>query len=911
MQKSTTRVLSLLLVLVMVFGLVACGGSDSTTGTTGTTGTTNPTGTTGTEPTDPTTTPPTEPTQPTNPTEPTGPVEDEYFLPKEEGCNQVTLYWAFKGDYTTASFWIWPEGGNGFSYAVYPTSFGVKCMVNIPKDVTRIGFIAIYGCDNIGTDVWPGGTKDFDGDRFLDITGDDMAVYLKAGDGNIYYSDDGGKTLYMNHEIKMAGITSFTTIRYMLNAPTRLTDLSQVKVYDGEREVEVTRLSSIHNEVNNGIITLAEPLDLSKVYTVEIDGYGTANAMPNAIFDTKEFIENYTYDGDDLGATINGDGSTTFKVWAPTASKVVLNLFTAGNGIAAYDKLEMNKADRGIWELTVPSTGHGIYYTYSVTTAAGTQEAVDPYAKATGVNGNRGMVVDLNTTNPMDWINDQVVTLEKYSDATIWEIHVRDFSNKNTNSQYPGKYLAFTERGLTNSAGLPIGVDYLLQLGVTHLHMLPVFDYASVDETTCNTFNWGYDPKNYNVPEGSYSTDPYNGEVRILEFKQMVQSLHKDGLGVIMDVVYNHTYDANSNFNKIVPYYYYRYDANGANTSKSGCGNDTASERYMFRKFMVDSVSYWAKEYHLDGFRFDLMGLHDVQTMQEIEKAVHAINPNAIIYGEAWDMAGSTTSVPMMTQANAKKVTASEGAAGAIAVFNDTTRDGLKGSVWDAIPHGYINGNYSSTSGAVKFGIAGAAIGGASWTVPNANVINYMSCHDNMTLWDILLASCPNSSVENLMARNRLGIGVLMISQGVPFWQAGEEILRTKNGNHNSYNASDAINNIDWEVLTADSNEYAMMRYYQGLIEMRKAYDIFRSDGSDVNVSFSMLSGGGLAVRFTANDGREAIVLINPSDYTDSYNLSGEWKLIANGNQAGSSILSTDTGAVTVDAMSILVYVNH
>ena len=888
MQKTIARIFSLLLVFGMLLSLTACGNQ-------GTTGSTESTGSTGTT---------------SSTTESTGNIiENEYFLPKEDGCNQITIYWAFKGDYSTAGFWIWPDGGEGAGYVVYPTAYGVKCMINIPTDVTRIGFIACYNCDNLGGSGWIGGTKDFDGDRFLDITGD-MEIYLKPGDGNIYFSDDGGKTLYMNHEIKMAGITSFTTIQYMLNAPTKLTDLSQIKVTDGERELEISRVSSLHNEVNNGIIMLSEKLDLSKVYTVEIDGFGTFSAMPTAVFDSQEFIDNYTYDGDDLGATINSDGSTTFKVWAPTASAVVLNLFTAGHDVAAYSNLDMNKAERGVWELTVPATGHGVYYTYSVTTAAGTQEAVDPYAKAAGVNGNRGMVVDLDSTDPANWENDGVVSLEKYSDAVIWEIHVRDFSNTISTSSYPGKYLAFTERGLTNSAGVSIGVDYLLNLGVTHLHLLPVYDYASVDETTCSSFNWGYDPKNYNVPEGSYSTDPYNGEVRINEFKQMVQALHSVGLGVIMDVVYNHTYEANSNLNKIVPYYYYRYDSSGANTSKSGCGNDTASERYMYRKYMVDSVSFWAEEYNLDGFRFDLMGLHDVETMQAIEQAVHAINPNAIIYGEAWDMAGDTTSVPMMTQGNASKVTATEGAAGAVAVFNDTTRDGLKGSVWDAVPHGYLNGSYASYGSAVKFGIAGAAIGGASWTVRNANVINYMSCHDNMTLWDILELSCPNSSTEDLLARNRLGIGILMISQGVPFWQAGEEMLRTKDGNHNSYNASDAINNLNWEALTLDSNEYAMAQYYAGLIQMRQAYSIFRSDGSDVSVSFTSLTGGGLAVRFSATDGREAVVLINPTDYADTYTLSGSWNLVADGTQAGSAVISTDSGTVTVDACSIRVYVN-
>ena len=712
--------------------------------------------------------------------------------------------------------------------------------------------------------------------------------------------------------INFAEITSFTTIKYNLPASTRIESLDQIKVYKNGEAVEVLSCSTLGNKVNHGVITLADKVDLGAVYTLELAGFDSKLVVPTKIFDSEEFVTGYTYDGDDLGAVIQGDGSTTFKVWAPTASNVVLNLFTAGNGVKAYQNLEMTKGEKGVWELNVPATGHGTYYTYSVTTAMGTQEAVDPYAKACGVNGDRGMVINLALTDPSNWDRDQVVTLEKYSDATIWEVHVRDFSNTMENSQYRGKYLAFTERGLKNSAGISIGVDYLLDLGVSHLHILPMYDYASVDETN-PTFNWGYDPENSNCLEGSYSTDPYNGEVRVLEFKQMVQSLHGDGLGVIMDVVYNHTFDANSNLNKVVPYYYYRYDSKGANTSASGCGNDTASERYMYRKYMVDSVSYLASEYHLDGFRFDLMGLHDVETMQAIERAVHAINPNAIIYGEAWDMAGGTTDAAMMTQRNASLVVATEGAAGAVAVFNDTTRDGLKGSVWDAVPQGFINGKPGANVSAVKFGMAGAAISGAAWTVKNANVVNYMSCHDNMTLWDILTASCPEESVESLMARNRLGIGIILTAQGTTFWQAGEEMLRTKPDgkggyDHNSYKSSDAVNNIDWSVLDGESRQYMTMLYYKGLIEMRKTFDIFTD--TTTTVITSDLGGGAIAVSIDDHKGGYAVIIINPGNTELKYTLNGEWNLVGDSDRAGSAIISKDSGEITVDSIGIRIYVN-
>ena len=844
------------------------------------------------------------------PTTTPAPTEDHSDIPV--GQNQLIIYWDRSEDLETAAFWIWPEGGNGQGYPVEADEYGCKVVVNLPENVTRVGFIACYGCTTTSGSTWIGGIKDVDADRFIDMTSRRVTAYLKSGDANIYYSKDGGSSLDTVKEIKMAGMTSMNTIQYNINPKLEVTALDQIEVYDGDRRMEVTAISSLNKETITGELTLAEDLDLSKVYTIKIEGYGEKNVVPTTVFDSEEFIANYTYDGDDLGAVIHGD-QTTFKVWAPTASKVMLNLYSDGHTESLIESVEMNKAERGVWEYTA-NCGSGTYYTYTVTTAVGTQIATDPYAKAAGLNGNRSMVIDLNTTNPENWENDKTYELDSYTDAVIWEIHVRDFSNTIASSQYKGKYLAFTERGLVNEHGVPVGVDYLVQLGVTHVHLLPVYDYATVDEANPDSaFNWGYDPKNYNVPEGSYSTDPYNGEVRINEYKQMVQALHEAGIGVIMDVVYNHTYDANASFNKIVPYYYYRYNPNGTNTNASGCGNDTASERYMYGKFMVDSVSYWAEEYHLDGFRFDLMGLHDLQTMDKVEKAVHAINPDAIIYGEGWTMGQTIDGSAQANQGEISKIEATDGAAGSVAVFNDAIRDGLKGSVFDVKSQGYINGAYAANAIKVQFGISGGVGSGAGWRVAGAAVINYMSAHDNNTLWDKLALSNASNTVEERLAMNRLGAAIMMISKGTPFWQAGEEMLRSKvkedgTFDENSYKSSDEINNIKWDLLQPGTNEYEMMLYYKGLIEMRQTYNIFRGR-EDVTLTFGTLAGGGMTVTYTAADGSQAVVVINPTKTADTYTLSGEWKLVANGTQAGAEVIETATGSVTVDACSILVFV--
>ena len=463
------------------------------------------------EPAAPTEVPAPEPTA----TEEPQPESAEFQLEREAGCNQLSIYWTRSSiDFDTSDMWIWFKGKDGRSYPMHPCPYGAKVVINVPENVEEVGFIVRTGCSDVGGTSWGTATKDYDGDRFVKMEGGDVSIFLKSGEETIYYSEDGGMTLTQKMNFKFAGIVAENQIKYSIEPAARLTSLDQVQVKVNDAPVAIEKLSSMNNNVISGVITTKEPLDITGVCTVSIEGYGEKVAVPTAIFDSPAFEAMYTYAGDDLGAITHGD-TTTFKVWAPTASKMVLNLFEAGNGGKAFATVDMTKAAQGVWTADY-ACGHGTYYTYTVTTAVGTQEAVDPYAKAVGVNGDRGMVIDLAATDPAGFRDEAFdAGLTSYRDAIIWEVHVRDFSNRIAASKYPGKYLAFTETGLTNAAGQPVGVDYLKALGVTHVHLQPVYDYATVDETKSNTFNWGYDPKNYNAPEGSYSTDPYHGEVRV------------------------------------------------------------------------------------------------------------------------------------------------------------------------------------------------------------------------------------------------------------------------------------------------------------------------------------------------------------------------------------------------------------
>lgn len=649
-------------------------------------------------------------------------------------------------------------------------------------------------------------------------------------------------------------------------------------------------------------------------------------------------LDSQAYSGNDLGA-VYSKSSTTFKVWAPTASKVQLKRYKTGSdsesGAGVIETKDMTKQSQGIWSITISGDIANTYYTYLVTNNGTVKETVDIYAKSTGVNGKRGMVVDLDSTDPVGWENDTRVKCPNQTDAVIWEAHVRDFSvSSDSGMQNKGKYLAFTETGTTvNNDGIhPTGVDYLEDLGVTHVHLLPVYDYASVDETKLNTdqFNWGYDPMNYNTPEGSYSTDPYHGEVRVNEFKQMVQSLHKKGIGVVMDVVYNHTYAGGSGvndwFDYTVPGYYYRQDASGKYSNASGCGNETASDRAMYQKFMVDSLKYWAEEYHLDGFRFDLMGIHDVDTMNVIRQELDKISPELLIYGEPWTAAATPCPKDTAVQGNMSYVSEE------VAAFNDKVRDAIKGSCFNAASPGFIQGA-SNLETALKAGIQAnsSTAWDNKWSKQPSQTVTYTSAHDNYTLYDKLVRSVKGevgygNRYDDLVAMNKLAGGIILTSQGMSFFQAGEEFARSKGGDENSYQSATSVNQLTWSntITYAD-----IVSYYKGLIAIRKAYDPFRDPTNTSNNTIYFSWGDSCpanVVAFTMynkqSTGKEwnfAAVIHNANTSSktvrlmtyDGVTLPTQWVKVADGTNAGTESLGTVSGnTVTVPARSTVVLID-
>ncbi|MEE3334221.1 MAG: type I pullulanase [Ruminococcus sp.] len=624
-------------------------------------------------------------------------------------------------------------------------------------------------------------------------------------------------------------------------------------------------------------------------------------------------LDKLAYNGDDLGAAYT-KGATTFKVWSPTAERVQVLIYATGSDEEEDSKYisanEMTYDDKtGVWSATVTGDLLNKYYTYNVYTGKKGKETVDIYAKAVGVNGNRGMIVDLASTNPTDWDKDKHVSVDNQSEAVVWEVNVKDFSNdpaSGISAKNRGKYLAFTENNTTvNASGTSTtGVAYLKELGVNYVQLLPIFDFGSVDEASKeDQFNWGYDPKNYNVPEGSYSSNPYDGNVRINEVKQMVQAIHNNNMGVVMDVVFNHTYEgAKSWFNITVPDYYYRFTDSGTWSNGSGCGNDTASEHLMFRKYMVDSVVYWAKEYHIDGFRFDLMGLHDVETMNAIRAALDELEggEKILMYGEGWSL--GTNAEPgtvMATQQNMKKLSDRIGA------FNDGIRDGIKGSNFNASEGGYIQGGQGQAS--VKSGIT-AEVG--NWANFPTQTVTYNSCHDNYTLWDKLVATSGSIDDyklrdEKLVSMNKLAAAITLTSQGISFFQAGEEFARTKRGDENSYRSSSKINQLDWERR----NNYSdLVQYYAGLIEIRKNFAPFTdpTETSVKNIKFIENLPKGVIAYTLKNDlkdknqWKQVAVMFNATaenvEVELPEGLANDWVVVVNGDSAGLGGLSVVNG---------------
>lgn len=592
--------------------------------------------------------------------------------------------------------------------------------------------------------------------------------------------------------------------------------------------------------------------------TSSISSLGCATASAAEADSTSGAYSDYaTYSGSDLGANYT-KAATTFKLWAPSSTDVKVVLYSTGSdeeeGAAKLGESAMTlDASTGVWSVTVEGDLAGTYYTYSLKNELNPDgvEVCDVYAKAAGVNGNRAMVVDLDSTDPEGWESDSFQRVEEPTEAIVWEIHVKDFSydpESGVSEGNRGKYMAFTEleTTLNNAGDVKTCMNYLKDLGINYVQINPMYDFGSVDEASGDDtqFNWGYDPKNYNVPEGSYSSNPYNGNVRINEMKQMIQALHENGIGVIMDVVYNHTYASEDSwFNLTVPNYYYRISDAGVWSNGSGCGNDTASEREMFKNYMVDSVTYWAQEYHIDGFRFDLMGLHDCDTMNAVRAALDNIDSNIITYGEGWTLgtttdaynwAGNKTS--LCTQAKAKRID------GGIGFFNDDARDGIKGKAYDdLLSAGYVSG--ATGKGAELYKSIAGHFKNANWKTQNPGQnIMYSCCHDNQTLYDRLVATTYgvdgdySKRYDNLASMNKLSSAIVLTSQGVPFFLAGEEFSRTKYGDHNSYRSSPDINMLDWSRV----QDYAdVVSYYKGMIDIRQNFDAFM-DGTQTTGSSGM-----------------------------------------------------------------------
>ena len=634
------------------------------------------------------------------------------------------------------------------------------------------------------------------------------------------------------------------------------------------------------------------------------------------IFSTPEFEAAFTYEGHDLGAVWTKE-KTTFRVWAPTAEAVILNIYRSGTPGTEdlLKQIPMQSDVKGTWIAEESGDLNGFYYTYFVNVSGKWTEACDPYARSTGVNGKRAMVIDLASTNPEGWEQDSDPHAGvPFTDAIIYELHVRDLSiDRSSGIKNKGKYLGVIETGTKNSHGVSTGLDHIKDLGITHLHLLPVYDFGSVDESHPERpqFNWGYDPVNYNVPEGSYASDPYDGAVRVGEMKQMVKGLHDNGISVIMDVVYNHVYNETTFcFNQIVPYYFSR-TKDGKFSNGSACGNDTASERSMVHKYIVDSVCYWADEYHIDGFRFDLVGLIDVDTINELVAKVHEKHPNVVFYGEGWNMpTGITKPCKLAIQANACLTPG-------FAYFNDTLRDALRGSVFFSDALGFV-------TGAVGIGdkLECCFRGMPDWCPAPGQTINYVSCHDNNTLLDRITLATPKSTPEDRIRMNKLAAVFYLTAQGVPFMQAGEEMLRSKPDSHggfieNSFKSPDKVNSIKWNTLNTPAYQETF-EYYKGLIAFRKAHPALRMT-SDYDILSNMIPVhcshahvGAFRIRERLDNGQnnELFMVFSASKNAETLPLpEGKWEIHVNDQKAGTQSLGTVEGTLHIPPICGMVLV--
>lgn len=843
-------------------------------------------------------------------------------------------YYRFDQNYENWDVWSWLDGvkgGEGYSFTS-EDSYGKICTINyenvVDADVRGIGVI-------IRRPDWS--NKDVEIDRFINLAyanndGVINAYFVQSNEDIVFRAEDA----ITNPGFVSVKIDSLNKITFTLNAKLSSEDVkdieSKIKIREVETEdfVEIDSIK-VNEDLLGGTINTKGNLDITKSYVIGMEGFAEGVITLGKIYESDEFRNLYHYEGE-LGAIYKQD-KTKFVLWAPVANEVRLALYNTGDYNTEKEPKEtikMNKGKNGTWYYEIEGDLKGTYYTYLVNNSGEEKEVTDPYAKAVGVNGIRAMVVDLDDTNPKGWENDTKPELIDATDSIIYEMHIRDFTideSSGVSLEVSGKYNGVWESGSTlfENGDIKTGVDHLVELGITHLHLLPTFDHRSIDETKLDKaqYNWGYDPQNYNVPEGSYSSNPYEAEIRIEEFKEMVMELHKAGIRVVMDVVYNHTgATADSHLNLAVPNYYYRQNAEGGFSNGSGCGNELASERSMVRKMMIDSVTYWAKEYHIDGFRFDLMGLHDITTMKEIREELNKIDESIIVYGEGWTGGDS----PLSDSEKSTKLNTLKYGDLQIAAFSDDMRDGIKGHVFQSTTPGFING-YRGLEEMIKFGVVASVnhsqiqyginpspyegYSTQSWANEPYQTINYASAHDNLTLWDKLQTSNKDATEEELKAMNKMSAAIVLTSQGIPFFQGGEEFLRTKqyedgSFEENSYNKPDSINAIDWKRKETYSDVF---NYYKGLIELRKSHKAFRmNSSSEIQQGINFLEegrdfNGGSIVAYTidgnvVSDTWETIsVIFNANNEEVEVTLPKEdWILVVNGESAGTKNLGEIKG---------------
>ncbi|MCM1368382.1 MAG: type I pullulanase [Roseburia sp.] len=860
----------------------------------------------------------------------------------------LTINYYRSGSYDGWWLWLWDAGKDGVDTAfTSPKNIGGKQWRQYTKQVTDltpaddgklIGFI-------VRDTNW---NKDPDGDRYVtvdDIKNGKIEIWLITDDATIYTNkEDAIEAMNEASRNKITTAYFATYKRVHFDTSVAITNKSVFKLKKGDDVVKTIDCSLPNNSQYVGAMSVdmsfTEEVDITASYTVvdepdEIDeaiNFAKRAVSKTKLFSTDKFETDYGYTGT-LGAEYSAT-QTVFTVWAPTAGDLKLNIYDAGTGGTATVH-DMARGEKGTWTKTVSGDLKNKYYTYSVVNGNKTDEVVDPYARSGGTNGKRGMIVDLDSTDPTGWSTQQEPTLASNTHAVIYEAQLRDLTiheSSGVSAANRGKFLGLTETGTKNASGKATALDYLKELGVTQVHFQPMFDFASVDEnfTTATynkdgEYNWGYDPLNYNMPEGSYSSDPSDGTKRVNEMKQMIMALHNAGIQVVMDVVYNHVSDAaGSNFEKLVPGYYFRTDDAGKYLDGSGCGNGTASERVMFRKFMIDSVKYWTQEYKVDGFRFDLMGLHDIDTMNQLYDALHAINPDVIVYGEGWDASSEKNGLPVDKQAKIANAAQMPN----IAFFDDVIRDGLKGSVFTVTDTGFISGK-ADTDKAVYVGAYGATNDFAANPTQN---INYVACHDNSLLWDKLNASV-DASRETLKAINRLAAVSVLTSQGIAFFPAGEEMLRSKRTekdntydnratvyktdssyyySDNSYKSPDSVNAIDWNLLDTNAD---MVEFYKGLIAIKKTWPQFQIETkADIDACVTVKDDNkkdGVAVYVVKDPSGDAsaVVILNNNSLAQRVAIpQGDYEVFVDGDKASTDKLGSFSGSeFTVGARSAAV----